>query len=185
MKNKYAPYILAPILILVWGTIFYKIYQAMQGEDYEFTPPPVRSLPLVNDSSQTQSFALLLDYKDPFLGKEFAAIQTTENNSNYTPSTSKTSNNNPNNSQNIRQQPNNPNPNANNPKITIKFPNIIYQGYQIVEQDTVALLKIEEQFIANAREGQQLGTVRLEKIYPDSIRISYQGHSKAISRLIF
>lgn len=185
MKNKYAPYILAPILILVWGMIFYKIYQAMQGDDYNFTTPPVRQLPLLSDSSQAQSFALLLDYKDPFLGKKFAAIQATENSNTYVPSITRNTNNNPNNIQNIRQQPNNPNPNSTKPKVAIKFPKVIYQGFQIVDQDTVALLKIEQQFIANAREGQQLGTVRLEKIYPDSIRISYQGHSKAISRLTF
>ncbi len=65
MKNKSTTVLLTILLIIVWGTIGYKIYSngnveignISQGYPVQFTPPEVR---------EDESYSLCLEYSDPF-----------------------------------------------------------------------------------------------------------------------
>lgn len=164
--NKYAPYILGPILLMVWGLVFYKIYQAVYNEEENFAVPQYDKLPVFEDKQEEDSYALLVDYKDPFLGKRF----------NY--------------SSNEKTRPrainSNTRPKANivAPKPVVKkgiqkpFPVVVYQGFQIMDTDTVALLKINNRFYPVARKSDVFQGVQVNEIYKDSIQVQFDNQQK-------
>lgn len=162
--NKYAPYVLGPILLIVWGLVFYKLYQAVYGGEENFDVPRYSNLPIFEEKQEEKNYALLIDYKDPFLGKRFD-YSAKENlrprtinsrNTNARPKTSQTP-----------------------PKAVIKnaikkpFPLFVYQGFQIMDADTVALIKINNQFYPIARKGEVFQGVQVKGIYKDSIQIQF------------
>lgn len=178
-NNKYAPYILGPLLLLLWGTIFYKIYKAAYPSEELFTTPNYSALPLSKQPTADSTYMLLLDYKDPFLGNSLFV----DRNSNHTQHEAPTANR-------IRQNiPNNQRPVA--PKITATpnivpskpFPKITYQGLQFSEGDTSALVKIDNQFYPTARKGQLLKEVQINEIYKDSIRVTFEDQTRTFSKL--
>ena len=64
MKNKKITYLLIVLTVAIWGTIGWKVYQALRKDDI-----PVISgnnIPLPKQDNSTPS--LLLNYRDPFLG---------------------------------------------------------------------------------------------------------------------
>lgn len=168
--NKYAPYILGPILLLIWGLIFYKIYQAVYGNGEELEVPSYGALPVFETVQKDSSYALLVDYRDPFLGKRFQYNSSSP--SSFSPRTaapSRVSNN--------RKSPPIPKQQPTPPK---NFPKIIYQGYQILETDTIALLNINGKFYPTARKGAVLQGVQVQGIDKDSIQVGYQGEQQTI-----
>ncbi len=64
MKKKATILILLFLCIVVWGTIGWKVYSALQEE----TPVLVASVKAPAPKAQPDTLALLLDYRDPFLG---------------------------------------------------------------------------------------------------------------------
>jgi hypothetical protein len=164
--NKYAPYILGPILLMVWGLVFYKIYQAVYNEEEAFDVPQYENLPVFEDQQKEDSYTLLVDYKDPFLGKRF----------NY--------------SSKENTRPRTTNSNA-RPKVKIvapkpavkktiqkPFPTVVYQGFQIMNTDTVALLKINTRFYPVARKGDAFQGVQVNEIYKDSIQVQFENQQQ-------
>jgi len=160
--NKYAPYILGPILLMVWGLVFYKIYQAVYSEEATFDVPHYDKLPVFEDKQEEDSYALLVDYKDPFLGKRFSYSI----NENTPPRTTNS---------NTR-----PRTNIVAPKPIVKkaiqkpFPPVVYQGFQIMDTDTVALLKINNRFYPVARKGDIFQGIQVTEIYKDSIQLQFE-----------
>lgn len=180
LKNKYASYLLGALVILIWGTIFYKIYTAIKGEDDVELPMP-NFFASNSGVEAEEEYSLLLDYKDPFLGKAgFGNGQSRRTR----PSNGNTS------GRNIQAtRPVNPptkkpaNPVQKEPSPVVEpLPEVIYQGYQILQADTVAILKINKQFIPNARKGEVRQAVRIEAIYRDSIQLSSNGRSWTVLR---
>lgn len=166
-ENKYAPYILGPVLLMVWGLVFYKIYQAVYGGEEHFDVPQFAALPIFETNQKDSSYALLIDYKDPFLGKRF----------NYTSNENSTSRTNV--SRNTNSRPSIPPVKTivqNRPKKP--FPTLVYQGFQIMESDTVALLKINNRFYPIARKGDVFQDVQVKGIYKDSIQVQFENQKK-------
>jgi hypothetical protein len=162
-NNKYAPYILGPILLILWGTIFYKIYKAVYPDEGILSVPNYNKLPLLEHPTSDSSFSLLLNYKDPFLGKSnFSRVKK----KNYAFNDySAPSRNSPQPKTEIKKT-------ASTPKKPTKlFPNIVYQGYQFSEGDTSALLKVGQQFHPIVRVGQKINAIKIIGIYKDSIKI--------------
>ncbi|BDS14296.1 hypothetical protein [Aureispira anguillae] len=168
--NKYAPYILGVMVLVVWGLVFYKIYQAVYGTEDDFVPPKFDAPLVLEDRQQEDSYTLLLDYKDPFLGKHFKLSQ--RNGSTVA------------NGGRMNSRPRQP---AKVVKKTIPtaktpppkpFPTIVYQGFQVMESDTIALIKINNRFYPVARVGNSFQKVQVEKIYQDSIQLSYENQYK-------
>ena len=174
-NNKYAPYILGPILLLLWGTIFYKIYQAVYPSEPLLPIPNYTNLPLMEQPTTDSSFPLLLNYKDPFLNQL--------NISDYpTPPRDYTS---PIRSSLNRTSPSQPSPTKNGPLIKknmIPFPSIIYQGYQFSEGDTSALLKINGRFYPIAKIGQTIDSIELLHIGEDVIEVKWDTTIKTINK---
>ena len=80
MKNQNATYILILFVLIVWGTIFYKLY-------VNFSPKPRLHQTVKTEYSDSSSkiadedITLVLNYPDPFLkGKSFSNILATESN---------------------------------------------------------------------------------------------------------
>ena len=69
MKNKkFTQAVLLVFVLGVWGTIFYKIYDKLRGDDEE--PVPYEALNMGQVSSgKLDTFQLLENYNDPFLNK--------------------------------------------------------------------------------------------------------------------
>jgi len=170
-NNKYASYVLGPILLIVWGLVFYKIYHAVYGGEEVFDVPEYNNLPVFEEKQREKTYTLLVDYKDPFLGKKF----------NYTSnenSRTRTSN--------YRNTTNRPKKNISRPKPVVKitaqktFPTVVYQGFQIMDADTVVLLKINKRFYPVARIGDSFQGVEVKHIYKDSIQVQFDNQQQTI-----
>lgn len=191
-KKKNNPkllYILAPLVLAIWGTIFYQIYIAVKGEAY--TPPNIPNNLYEDATTETEqeSYALLLDYKDPFFGKD---VKQANHRTRSTPNTS-SSYNNPYNTgiqNNQAGRFNQPKPSQaktttqdKSPRTRLpNFPTIVYQGQQVMNGDTVALLKINKRYYPNARSGDMLGQVQIEAIFRDSLHVNFRGQAATILR---
>ena len=69
MKNKSVTYLLIGVVLFIWGLVFYRFFNATQEEE-TFTPSG-HSIALKREkvSIASDTFELILDYRDPFLGK--------------------------------------------------------------------------------------------------------------------
>ncbi len=66
MKNKKLLYILLPAVLVIWGGIFYRIYDAVSGkDDTKDTPTTAVQKPAPSQLADTTQ--LLANYRDPFL----------------------------------------------------------------------------------------------------------------------
>jgi hypothetical protein len=66
MKNKKLIYFLVPIVFVVWGLIFYRVYLGLENSGDE----PYDQLPLnsgTREDVKQDTFALIANYNDPFL----------------------------------------------------------------------------------------------------------------------
>jgi hypothetical protein len=67
MKKKKIMYIMLPIVVVVWGFVFYQLFSSF------FTSPNYakeKKEQLINiDEIKKDSFVIVADYRDPFLGK--------------------------------------------------------------------------------------------------------------------
>lgn len=70
MKNKKLTYVLIPLVAVVWGLIFYKIYLQVKGDDKDVQPFTVKTGNSVAVASDT--VRLKLNYRDPFLSYSFS-----------------------------------------------------------------------------------------------------------------
>lgn len=75
MKNKNITYLLLAVVGLVWGTIIYRFITTLSQENapienisYQKIKTPQSLVP--------DSFILFANYRDPFLGRQFATVNT-------------------------------------------------------------------------------------------------------------
>jgi hypothetical protein len=72
MKNKKNIYILLPLVLFVWGAVLYQVFSFTKSDEIvnsinpEFNVKPLKI-------SQRESFDINVNYRDPFLGKMYAA----------------------------------------------------------------------------------------------------------------
>lgn len=169
--NKYAPYILGPILLIVWGLVFYKIYQAVYGNGEELDLPTYQPITTFSRPQQDSGYVLLVDYKDPFLGKKWARNNKTTTNvaPSTRPATSRA-----------------PRPTKPAPVVTTTpnkpFPNIQYQAFQAMQGDTTAFLKIANKPFYTLRKGDEQEGILIQQIFKDSIQLVFDGRAKTFLR---
>ncbi|MGH1338868.1 MAG: hypothetical protein ACRBFS_22320 [Aureispira sp.] len=161
-NNKYAPYILGPIVLLVWGLVFYKIYQGVYGTTDHFDVPHFDALPVSRTTQKDSGYILLADYKDPFLGERF---QYKNNSPSSAPIPL------------LRATNTHRKTSISAPQkvTTLPFPKVVYQGYQVLSTDTIALIKINGRFYPTARKGAVFQAVKVLEIYQDSIQMEFEG----------
>ena len=188
-NNKYAPYILGPIVLVIWGTIFYKIYQAIYGEK-DLAIPTITQTFTPKDSNNVSQYQLLLNYKDPFTGKVHTS--TPKSTASYQNKPSNNQNTSKPNRQIITSPPNNNRRRRPTPQETtttpppktasIPLPTIKYQGFQSIDGDTVALLRIDGRYFPNARLGEELRGCIINKITPDALYITFDSTRTVVRR---
>lgn len=171
-NNKYAPYVLGPILLIVWGLVFYKIYQAVYGGGEVLNVPSFNTIPILEEQADEEGYVLLADYKDPFLGKH---LKNTSSNVVSSRPRKRTVVAVPNQTPKAVVQPV-------IKKTSKAFPTILYQGFQVMDTDTIALLKINQRFYPAARRGEVLQGIELKAIFKDSIQLLYDGQNKTFGK---
>lgn len=158
--NKVTRIILIAAVVLVWGLIMIRVIGRFSSND----------VPLVNNVSytfednkqMTDTFDLLLDYNDPFLGYERIVPPLTNKQTNVTLVNAKVE------KKTTQNKP---------------FPRVIYYGL-IINKETqklVAIININGSQIL-VQQGNEILGVRLLKIENDSILIDYENEKKWICK---
>jgi len=148
-KNKNVQYLLIGMVVLIWGTVAWQFLNYGNAPYQDYTPS-VEHLSLQKSHQiKRDSFAILANYKDPFLDKSLpkiakASIQRPQYNRKAPPKKTK----------------------ARIPKS--KLPKILYNGYATNNnQITRVQLNIEGQF-QSLKLNQKLGDLQLKAMYKDS-----------------
>ena len=68
MKSKRTTYIMLLVVVGIWGLIGFKIWKGLQGDD-DFVAPGGDKLVTPKNRNTPDTFSLLANYRDPFLGK--------------------------------------------------------------------------------------------------------------------
>lgn len=171
-KNKATVYVLGALLIIVWGTIFYRVYDALQGDDDVAIPQtavPVKKEEMNDREIVSDTATLKLNYPNPF---------ATVINKATRPDTVQIP-------VNKLVKPVQTRQNVNRPVVakaaSINWNFIQFTGY-IRNPRTKKLLALvtingKPQMLG---EGESAGAVKLLKNDRDSIKVSYQNHTKYI-----
>jgi hypothetical protein len=72
MKSKRTTYLLMAVVAGIWGLIGWKVWKGLQGDD-DFALPAERIVQSKKNKQLTDSFELIANYRDPFLGKTSVA----------------------------------------------------------------------------------------------------------------
>ncbi|SHM96918.1 hypothetical protein [Flavobacterium chilense] len=156
MKNKKNIYILLPIVLFVWGAVLFQLFSFTSSDETiiennpEFTIKPLKI-------NKRQSFTIDVNYRDPFLGKMYAAntVQTTTNTTKTTKVTK--------------------------PKETLVWPTILYKG---LISDTKDKNKIFMLIIDNKNYYMKIGDTENEIFLKsgdkESVYVKYKGNLNLI-----
>lgn len=159
-QKKKIIYILMPIVILVWGFVFYQLY------GYFFSTPSyvkAEEKAIINiDEIKKDTFSIVADYRDPFLTKKIiptanhqVAIKT-----NGASQTKK-----------------------NTPPTVFKWPSIQYKGMikNNNSERRVAIVTVDgKEHIV--KEGTTLNELKVVKIEKETITVSFQDEQKTINK---
>ncbi len=166
--NKSTRILLGIALLGIWGTVIYRVYQSMQGNEIPTTTFNLQDWTTPNTEANS-TFQLALDYNDPFLKKGGTQIVNNE------PITTTIST---------------PSPAVNleavlpkaKPK-NVTFPNIRYIGYV---QNTGSLQKSVLLKVNGKKYKRQLGgmidKMHITMVTKDSVQVYLDGGSKMIYR---
>lgn len=162
MKNKKTVYFLLPVVTLIWGIVFYRIFSATHSSDDNNMSKDI-PLPYSRpDHSRLDTFNIFANYRDPFVGRI---------NSSYQEPTER-----------VEIRKNEP-PVKPPEKIVqpIKWPAIIYGG-MIKNQKSnkqLVLVQINGQDKL-MQEGNMVSGVELIRIFKDSIELAFEKEKKII-----
>lgn len=157
MRDKWVNYILIPVVLAVWGIVFYKIFGSLIGSHKG-------AVINYNDKSTTQeqedaSFKLMADYRDPFQGESFETAS--------------------------KQRPTGSDAESkvtNEEKAPeTKWPAINFLGTIKKQKETFAIMKIYNKTFT-MKKGEEIENVKVVKIMKDSVQIQYQGTTKIIGK---
>jgi hypothetical protein len=171
MKNKKLKYVLIPVVIVVWGLVFYKVFN-YANDDIVLPSISNQLSKSATVESQKDTFSLSLQYQDPFLKKnriirkESTEAQELNTNQANTPLTIRHS----------RRRRTKPTPKQ-------KLSEISYGG-EIINANTknvTAVIKINGKNKLLSK-GDIVGDVEILKVYTDSIILKDQGVDRTIKK---
>ena len=170
MKNKVLTYLLAAFVLIIWGTIFYKIF--FHSDEMESTPDIIVPTMASEQSDTTHDYHLCLDYPDPFIRvpmKRGEKVKQAAPISHGNKSVASNKN---------RTSPSNPTANA---PVNVVWPPIKYEGSIKSNQKTTAIITVNgnTSFLA---QGQTFMEVKIESITRDSLIVSYKNQKKTIRK---
>lgn len=159
MKSKKSLYLLLPAAILLWGYIIFKVI-AQTGSNTVHDP---KHKVVVGDVEHTQmmdTFKLILNYRDPFLGKAIADKPD-----------------------NVPIRVPQPVKKEAIPKKNTTWPIIAYSGKITNKKSNkeVYLLTVGDKSCA-VSPGQNVNGVTVVKLLPDSIILQYEGEKRAFAK---
>lgn len=163
MKNKNITYVLLFLVLVIWGTILYKIFFYTESEAEAFSLDKTNLTKITPDTTDT--FSLSLNYSDPFLKENVR--------SNYIPkSTSPTRKNSHVKPTTIKNNPSTP---------QVVWPKVKYEGLIKSNNNSTAILSINgaTQFL---KVGDSFNDVKVESITKDSVIVSYHKNCKTIKK---
>lgn len=156
MKNKKNIYILLPIVLFVWGAVLFQLFSFTNSDEIVVDNNPELILKPIKFNKR-QSFTIDVNYRDPFLGKMYAA-----NNAPIKRNTSKTVN-------------------TTKPKETLVWPIILYKG---LISDTKEKNKIFMLIIDNKNYYMKIGDTENEVFLKsgdkESVYVKYKGNLNLI-----
>jgi hypothetical protein len=161
MKSKVTSWILLPVVLGIWGTIGWKVYVSMRGD--ESNGPVIVKEELVQQKrNDRDSFVLLLNYRDPFLGKtdlHEAKKDRTVSNQPMKAEVKKTD-------------------------LALKqWPAIRYSGLvkRTSDQKSVGFLNVDgrSEFV---QTGMILGEIRIGKIWKDSVEVYWEKDRRVVRK---
>lgn len=159
MKNKKLLYLLVPLMMAVWGSVFYRIFNGSGGGDTFVNDymAPVMIPPML----QRDSFVLITKYKDPFLGRGPKSTQT-QNPVSTTPPKVKV---------------------VVPPKPVIPWPELSYGGLirNTNSGKSLALLTVNGQQKL-AISGQEVAGITIEEMWSDSLMVTFGKEARTIRK---
>ena len=159
MKNKKLKYILVPLLIIVWGAIFFKIYNYTADND-NYSVPFTKKNILASETNSVDSFSIYAEYRDPFLGST----------NNYSGNRS----NNANNVKKVKNQQANIIDVKQSPVQNAKWPQMKYGGIVINkknEKATGILHAGNKDFLV--QKGNTYENIEIKGVYKDSLVVKF------------
>jgi hypothetical protein len=161
MKNRKLAYILLPAVIAIWGIIFYRIFFAAGGDD-GISAGVKEKVEAHTGSSLADTFSIIADYRDPFLGKLVSDVPKT----------------------NV-PQPVNAQPKKKEPKpqpVQIPWPAVSYSGMikNQVSARQLAILQVNGQSHV-VKSGETVEGMQVCRVWKDSIEIGF-GKEKKVFR---
>jgi hypothetical protein len=156
MKNKKLTYLLLPLVIIIWGTIFWKFFTGMGKKDDKIFTPIVH---LSNESlkEETDTIRLSFQYNDPFLHnlRENTVAKPTAN-------------------ENVVRKPN----------IVVAWPKVEYRGSvgKHSQSKYLGLIKLsgKENLIS---EGDVIENMRVLNVTPDSVELEFMNDKRFFKRI--
>jgi len=164
MKNKSVTYLLGAVVLLIWGLVFYRFFSAANEDDL---PMPVPSYSptskLSKSNAEVDSFELISDYRDPFLGQWTGGINSDINNA---PKARKKV---------AKVVP----PPVVAPPIDWSFVSYLGTIHGKQSKKKLAILKLNDrEMMVGAND--KVGELTVLKIGKDSVLVSFQGVSKVL-----
>lgn len=158
MKKKNQIVILAPLVLLIWGIIAYRVFKAVKGKT-EVRVANVPQLPFKQAAAETTTYELQLDYEDPFL-KNRRYYRTPGPNTNSNPTAVK------------KVKPRVVRKTSAPP---VQWPRIVYHGLISHKEDKTTLYLVEVDGDSHfLKVGEAVNELRLVKAFPDSIYVRYK-----------
>lgn len=163
MKNKSVTYILAFLVLVIWGTIFYKIFFQTEdsSENYAVSSPsrgPAKE-------TETDTFTIAMNYPDPFLKGRTSYGRRPSMASSQRAVSAKPSRS----------------PVAPPAKKAVSWPSITFSGVIRKNAEAIAIVNVggNTQLVKN---GDIINEVKLCSVTEDSIIVSYQKENKIIKK---
>lgn len=169
MKNKTITYVLLLFVLIIWGTIVYKVFFYSEPTEEIYNIDNVNANKTLTDIPDT--FSLSLNYVDPFL-KESRQSSYSKKENNTVGTSKKKSNNHPSSTnRNV----------TTNPSTGIVWPKIKYEGMIKNNTNVTAIVSINgsSYFLKNGEKAQD---ILIQSITNDSIAVSYQKNIKIIKK---
>ncbi|MGB0177133.1 MAG: hypothetical protein ACPF9D_08200 [Owenweeksia sp.] len=167
MKKKGQMVILAPLVLIIWGVIGYRIYKAVKGNsEVSVVTAPV--LPAKKAEVETKAYELALNYDDPFLKNTRRYVPPPVNNGTPAPAAA---------------QRNKPKVIKTVTKIPVQWPKVVYHGLISHKGDKTTLFLVVSSLDSVSwphfmEVGDVSNDLKLLKAFPDSIWMTYKEEDK-------
>ena len=156
MKNKNITYLLIVVVLLVWGTIIYRIVNASGSDTPIVLSDNNTEILIARADEQPASFSLKLNYRDPFLGT--VTVSKSKSKTNIAPKVQKV-------------------------EPVINWPNVTYGGLIKNDNQNVKLAFVAVNGRSSIMKvGDSFLEVKLLANYGDSIQVEFENQKRFIKK---